>query len=235
MIPLRMRWVGLSTTRIAEDAELLESGGAERLQGAADRLRVDQPGHAERDAQALPRRRRLRRGGQEAARPRHRHPGLFRLRLRQRRRERVRADGRVRRQGQDRSAALRRGDAVSRTPACYRRLEAEGRLLHKNWSLYDVEHVVFQPKQMSPERLQEGLEWAWRQSYCLAFNRSTRITGSRCVLPLSVSLNLGYRHYANHLREKTWPVYRDEAYMAEQAERRVPAAVGASSLPGSAW
>ena len=47
----------------------------------------------------------------------------------------------------------------------YRRLEAEGRLLHKNWSLYDVEHVVIQPKQMSPERLQEGLEWAWRQSY----------------------------------------------------------------------
>ena len=47
----------------------------------------------------------------------------------------------------------------------YRRLEAEGRLLHKNWALYDVEHVVSQPKQMSPERLQEGLEWSWRQSY----------------------------------------------------------------------
>src|SRR5262249_21259238 len=45
----------------------------------------------------------------------------------------------------------------------FRRLEAQGRLLHKNWSLYDVEHVVFQPRQMSPERLQEGLEWAWRQ------------------------------------------------------------------------
>ena len=47
----------------------------------------------------------------------------------------------------------------------YRRLEAEGRLLHRNWSLYDVEHVVSQPKQMTPERLQDGLEWSWRQSY----------------------------------------------------------------------
>src|SRR5260370_12910948 len=47
----------------------------------------------------------------------------------------------------------------------YRRMEAEGRLLHKNWALYDVEHVVFQPKRMSPERLQEGMEWSWRQSY----------------------------------------------------------------------
>ena len=47
----------------------------------------------------------------------------------------------------------------------YRRLEAEGRLLHRNWSLYDVEHVVFEPRGMSPERLQEGLQWSWEQSY----------------------------------------------------------------------
>ena len=101
----------------------------------------------------------------------------------------------------------------------FRRLEAEGRLLHKNWSLYDVEHVVFQPRQMTPERLQEGLEWAWRQSYSWR-SMFTRVAGSRCVLPLSVSLNLGYRYYAKHLPTKTGAtVYRDPQCMAETAQR----------------
>ena len=27
-------------------------------------------------------------------------------------------------------------------------------------------------------------------------------------------------HVLNHLHEKTWPVYRDEAYIAEQHDRR---------------
>ena len=41
------------------------------------------------------------------------------------------------------------------------------------------------------------------------------------MLPLSVSLNLGYRYYAKHLPTKTGPtVYRDPEYMAEAAARR---------------
>ena len=94
----------------------------------------------------------------------------------------------------------------------FRRMEAEGRLLHKNWSLYDVEHVVFQPKQMTPERLQEGLEWSWKQSYSWR-SMFTRIAGARCVLPLSISLNLGYRYYAQRLHEKTGTIYRDEQFV----------------------
>jgi len=38
-------------------------------------------------------------------------------------------------------------------------LAEEGRLLHRNWSLYDVYHAVFQPKQMSPEQLEQGFRW----------------------------------------------------------------------------
>lgn len=32
----------------------------------------------------------------------------------------------------------------------FRRLESEGRILHRNWELYDTGHVVFQPKHMTP-------------------------------------------------------------------------------------
>ena len=92
--------------------------------------------------------------------------------------------------------------------------------MHKNWSLYDVEHVVSQPKQMSPERLQEGLEWSWRQSYRWG-SLATRIRGAPwSLLPLWTSLNLGYRYYARHLRDKTQDVYRDHAYLAAQTAQR---------------
>ena len=93
----------------------------------------------------------------------------------------------------------------------YRRLDQEGRLLHRNWSLYDVEHVVFEPRQMAPERLQEGLEWSWRQSYSWG-SLARRLGGAPwSILPLWLSLNLGYRYYARHLPEKTWPIVRDPA------------------------
>ncbi len=40
------------------------------------------------------------------------------------------------------------------------RMKAEGRILHTEWEKYDGKHVVFKPKRMSPETLQEGFFWA---------------------------------------------------------------------------
>jgi len=41
----------------------------------------------------------------------------------------------------------------------------EGRVLTDDWSMYDMEHVVFKPKLMSPERLQEGHDYVNREFY----------------------------------------------------------------------
>jgi radical SAM superfamily enzyme YgiQ (UPF0313 family) len=113
----------------------------------------------------------------------------------------------------------------------YRRLNAEGRLLHKNWALYDVEHVVHMPKQMSPERLQEGLEWAWRQSYRWG-SLATRVTGAPwSLLPLWVSLNLGYRYYSRHLHEKTGTVYRDPEFEEAASRRACPGGLHGEGKP----
>jgi radical SAM superfamily enzyme YgiQ (UPF0313 family) len=38
----------------------------------------------------------------------------------------------------------------------FRQMEAEGRLLHRDWTLYDTAHAVFQPKHMTPEELEHG-------------------------------------------------------------------------------
>ena len=43
----------------------------------------------------------------------------------------------------------------------FRQLEREGRILHRNWDLYDTGHVVFQPKQMSAEELHHGYAWCY--------------------------------------------------------------------------
>jgi radical SAM superfamily enzyme YgiQ (UPF0313 family) len=43
----------------------------------------------------------------------------------------------------------------------FRQLEAEGRILHRNWGRYDTGHVVFQPKHMSAEHLDRGYAWCY--------------------------------------------------------------------------
>jgi radical SAM superfamily enzyme YgiQ (UPF0313 family) len=44
-------------------------------------------------------------------------------------------------------------------------LEAEGRILTRNWTLYDGFHVVFWPKQMTPYELQEAMMEANKRFY----------------------------------------------------------------------
>ena len=47
----------------------------------------------------------------------------------------------------------------------YDKLEKEGRLLHKDWDLYDGMHCVYKPLGMTVEELEKELTWAYRQIY----------------------------------------------------------------------
>ncbi|HMD72663.1 MAG TPA: radical SAM protein [Steroidobacteraceae bacterium] len=47
----------------------------------------------------------------------------------------------------------------------YRQLEAEGRILHRDWDRYDTAHVVFQPKHMSCEQLDDGYAWCYERLF----------------------------------------------------------------------
>jgi radical SAM superfamily enzyme YgiQ (UPF0313 family) len=42
----------------------------------------------------------------------------------------------------------------------YANMEKEGRILHRKWPLYDMNHVVFEPQGMTAEQLQQGFVWA---------------------------------------------------------------------------
>ncbi|MEW6009347.1 MAG: radical SAM protein [Candidatus Omnitrophota bacterium] len=84
----------------------------------------------------------------------------------------------------------------------FHRLKQENRILHENWSFYDAQHVVFRPALMTPEELQEGLFWAWRQSYNFS-SILKRLYGSRCLLAYMIPANFAYRFYANNISNYT--------------------------------
>ena len=80
----------------------------------------------------------------------------------------------------------------------HHRLAREGRILTRDWELYDGQHVVFQPARMSVTELQSGTERAWRHAYSLP-SILRRLRVSPASLGVSVAANLAYRHYAHHL------------------------------------
>lgn len=201
MIPLRMKWVGLATTRVAEDAELLRLAAQSGCRGLLIGFEAIDQGtlnatqkHFHSAAQYS-----------DVIKKLHDHgigiQGCFVFGF----------------DNDDESVFERTVEFADRTfidlpryavmtpfpgTVAYQKLSQQGRLLHRDWSRYDVEHVVFQPAQMSPERLQEGLHWAWQQSYGWR-SIAGRIWGSRTVVPLSLSLNIGYRFFAKHLPQRT--------------------------------
>jgi radical SAM superfamily enzyme YgiQ (UPF0313 family) len=60
--------------------------------------------------------------------------------------------------------------------ALYARLTREGRILHRDWSRYDITHVVHRPKRMSPEDLDAGYRRVLRRvfSWPRTLGRATR-------------------------------------------------------------
>ena len=65
----------------------------------------------------------------------------------------------------------------------FRQMEAENRILHKDWSRYDTAHVVFQPKHMSPEELSAGYEWCYERLFSHASIWRRRPCDWRAVMP----------------------------------------------------
>ena len=47
----------------------------------------------------------------------------------------------------------------------FARIEAAGRILTRDWDLYDTRHVVYQPARLTSEALESGYDWAYREFY----------------------------------------------------------------------
>ncbi|NLX21524.1 MAG: B12-binding domain-containing radical SAM protein [Phycisphaerae bacterium] len=62
-------------------------------------------------------------------------------------------------------------------------MESEGRLLHKDWSRYDTAHVVFRPRRMSVETLEDGYAWCYRRLFSHQSIWQRRPADWRAVMP----------------------------------------------------
>ncbi|MFN7920099.1 MAG: radical SAM protein [Bryobacteraceae bacterium] len=65
----------------------------------------------------------------------------------------------------------------------FRQMESEGRLLHRNWDLYDTAHCVFRPRHMTPEQLEEGYQWIYQRLFSHASIWRRRPEDWRAVPP----------------------------------------------------
>ena len=103
----------------------------------------------------------------------------------------------------------------------YLRLEKEGRILTRDWEIYDAQHVVFQPRHMSVQELAAGHENAWKK--CYRFSAiAKRLWTANNFRPLVLTANLGYRFYAHNLHRFyncDWPlqIARPDVAFAPQA------------------
>ena len=82
--------------------------------------------------------------------------------------------------------------------AAFRRLKAAGRILHENWELYDTQHVVFAPDRMSPQELYAGFKWSFEKTFAL----KESLVRARAAGPnffVALAGNLAYRIHARRL------------------------------------
>lgn len=88
------------------------------------------------------------------------------------------------------------------------RLAAEGRILTKDWELYDGQHVVFEPRAMTVRELATGHERAWKKVYRWSAI-AKRLWAARNFTPVALAANAGYRFYAHNLHRFytcDWPI-----------------------------
>jgi radical SAM superfamily enzyme YgiQ (UPF0313 family) len=81
----------------------------------------------------------------------------------------------------------------------FERLEGEGRLLHRNWDLYDTAHVVFRPRLMSAEQLAEGYARCYRRLFSHRSIWARRPVGRGTLLPY---LGMAYLYKR---ADRLWP------------------------------
>jgi radical SAM superfamily enzyme YgiQ (UPF0313 family) len=197
LIPLRLEWYGLVTSLLADDRALLDLVARSGCRGLLIGLESIEQGNLDECRKGFNRPERF----PQLVETLHRHgialqgcfvfgldhdtPDVF-LRT-----ARLAVEARI---------DLPRFAVVTPFPGTplFRRLEGEGRILTRNWELYDGQHVVFQPARMTVEELQRGIEQAWRHAYSFP-SIARRLAASPSPWPVRLGANLGYRFYAHNL------------------------------------
>jgi radical SAM superfamily enzyme YgiQ (UPF0313 family) len=65
----------------------------------------------------------------------------------------------------------------------FAQMEREGRILHRDWNLYDTGHAVFHPKHLTREELEAGYQWCYQRLFSHASIWARRPTQASAVVP----------------------------------------------------
>jgi radical SAM superfamily enzyme YgiQ (UPF0313 family) len=76
----------------------------------------------------------------------------------------------------------------------FNELEEQKRIIIKNWGYYDFQHVVYKPKLMTEQELQQGLIWSWRETYKIK-NTIKRVSKINKFTMLGLLANFSFRKY----------------------------------------
>jgi hypothetical protein len=73
-------------------------------------------------------------------------------------------------------------------------MEAQGRILHRDWTLYDTAHAVFQPKHMTPAELEQGYAWIYQRlfSHASIWRRRPRVETWKDLQAVPLYLAMSY-------------------------------------------
>jgi radical SAM superfamily enzyme YgiQ (UPF0313 family) len=74
------------------------------------------------------------------------------------------------------------------------RMQSQRRILTTDWSKYDGRHVVFEPAGMTVDQLQEGVYYAWNETYGLR-SIFQRVTGAATMPLVDLALNFKFRQH----------------------------------------
>ena len=95
----------------------------------------------------------------------------------------------------------------------YKELSEQDRITETDWALYDVEHVVYKPKNMTKQELLDGIDEAWQLCYSwkAIFKRFDFRRIKRWFFIYLIT-NIGYRKYAKNFNKY------DEAVMTDNSD-----------------
>jgi radical SAM superfamily enzyme YgiQ (UPF0313 family) len=197
LVALRVRWYGLATSLIVEDAPLLALAARSGCRGLLIGLESITPDNLADSRKGFNHPERY----PELVATLHRHgialQGCFVFGLDHDRPDVFMKTARL---AIEAKIDLPRFAVVTPFPgtALYKRLAREGRILTRNWELYDGQHVVFEPAHMSVLELQRGIEQAWKHAYSLP-SMLRRLRATPSPLHVGLAANVAYRFYANNL------------------------------------
>jgi radical SAM superfamily enzyme YgiQ (UPF0313 family) len=117
----------------------------------------------------------------------------------------------------------------------FAQMEADGRLLHRDWSRYDTAHVVFRPKHMTPDELAAGYAWCYRRLFS---HRSIWRRRPHDVKAVPAYLAMSYLYKRSNLfwhllirRRLTTKVWRPLVELTRQRHLRFRRQLASDALP----